>query len=73
MEDHPEFNALDALRYELPGNTFDDLVPVNDQIVAAAGGDARFGFTPVLTDKNNFQPRIGFSWNPRTSGGPFTY
>jgi hypothetical protein len=68
----PSFTLSYGLRYELPGNTFDDLIPVNDQIVAAAGGDARFGFTPVPpTDKNNFQPRIGFSWNPRTSGGLF--
>ncbi|HEY9436686.1 MAG TPA: carboxypeptidase-like regulatory domain-containing protein [Blastocatellia bacterium] len=68
----PSFTLSYGLRYELPGNTFDDLIPVNDQIVAAAGGDARFGFTPVPpTDKNNFQPRIGFSWNPRISGGPF--
>jgi hypothetical protein len=68
----PSLTLSYGLRYELPGNTFDDLVPVNDQIVAAAGGDARFGFTPVPdTDKNNFQPRVGFSWNPRTSGGPF--
>ena len=68
----PSLTLSYGLRYELPGNTFDDLVPVNDQIVAAAGGDARFGFTPVPdTDKNNFQPRVGFSWNPRISGGPF--
>ncbi|HEX2488946.1 MAG TPA: hypothetical protein VHR27_06065, partial [Blastocatellia bacterium] len=68
----PNFTLSFGLRYELPGNTFDDLVPVNDKIVAAAGGDTRFAFTPVpKTDKNNFQPRFGFSWNPRTSGGPF--
>jgi hypothetical protein len=68
----PSFTLSYGLRYELPGNTFNDLVPVNDKIVAAAGGDARFAFTPVpKTDKNNFQPRFGFSWNPRTSGGPF--
>ncbi len=68
----PSLTLSYGLRYELPGNTFDDLVPVNNQIVAAAGGDARFAFTPVpKTDKNNFQPRLGFSWNPRTSGGPF--
>jgi hypothetical protein len=68
----PTFTLSYGLRYELPGNTFNDLISVNDQIVAAAGGDARFRFTPVPdTDKNNFQPRLGFSWNPRTSGGPF--
>ena len=36
-----------GLRYELPGNNFDDLVPVNDAIVAANGNDERFRFTPV--------------------------
>lgn len=66
----PSFTLSYGLRYELPGNTFNDLVPVNDKIVAAAGGDARYRFTPVpKTDRNNFQPRIGFSWSPR-SGGP---
>jgi carboxypeptidase family protein len=66
----PSFTLSYGLRYELPGNTFNDLVPINDRIVAAAGGDARFSFTPVpRTDRNNFQPRLGFSWNPRTSGG----
>ncbi len=63
----PNFTVTYGLRYELPGNNFDDLVPVNDRIVAANGGDERFRFTPVpKADKNNFQPRIGFNWNPRT-------
>ena len=66
----PNFTLTYGLRYELPGNNFDDLVPVNDAIVAAAGNDERFRFTPVPgADKNNFQPRIGFNWNPRTEGG----
>jgi hypothetical protein len=52
----------------LPGNNFDDLVPINDRIVAANSGDERFRFTPVpKRDTNNFQPRVGFNWNPRTS------
>jgi hypothetical protein len=65
----PSFTLSYGLRYELPGNTFDDLVPVNDKIVAAAGGNNAYRFTPVPgTDTNNLQPRIGFSWNPRGSG-----
>ncbi|MGH9871532.1 MAG: carboxypeptidase regulatory-like domain-containing protein [Pyrinomonadaceae bacterium] len=68
----PNFTLTYGLRYELPGNNFDDLVPVNDRIVAANGNDERFRFTPVPgADTNNFQPRIGFNWNPRTrTGGP---
>jgi hypothetical protein len=66
------FTLTFGLRWELPGNNFDDLVPVNNRIVAANGGDERFRFTPVPgADMNNFQPRIGFNWNPRTDGtGP---
>ncbi len=66
----PNFTLTYGLRYELPGNNFDDLVPVNDRIVAANGNDERFRFTPVPPrDTNNWQPRIGFNWNPRTGGG----
>jgi hypothetical protein len=65
----PNFSLTYGLRYELPGNNFDDLVPVNDRIVAANGGDERYRFTPVPgADTNNFQPRVGFNYNPRTDG-----
>jgi hypothetical protein len=57
-----------GLRYELPGNTVDDLVAPNENIVRAAGGDPRFLFTPVpQRDTNNLQPRFGFNWNPQTA------
>jgi hypothetical protein len=63
----PNFTLTLGLRYESPGQPIGDLVAVNDKIVATAGNDERFRFTPVpKRDKNNFQPRIGFNWNPRT-------
>ncbi|MCP9493188.1 MAG: carboxypeptidase regulatory-like domain-containing protein [Pyrinomonadaceae bacterium MAG19_C2-C3] len=63
----PNFTLTYGLRYETPGNSVSDLVPVNDAIVAAAGGNENFRFTPVPErDVNNFQPRIGFNYNPRT-------
>ena len=56
-----------GLRYEAPGNALASLYPVNDAIQAANGGDPVFRFAPRPgRDLNNFQPRIGFSWNPRT-------
>jgi Carboxypeptidase regulatory-like domain/TonB-dependent Receptor Plug Domain len=59
-----------GLRYELPGNSVKSLVGVNDRIVATAGGDERFRFTPVpQRDTNNFEPRVGFNWNPHTATG----
>jgi hypothetical protein len=52
-----------GLRYELPNNSVANLVPFNDKIVAAAGGDERYRFTPVpRKDRDNFQPRLGFNW-----------
>jgi hypothetical protein len=49
-------------------------VPTNQKIVAAAGGDPRYQFTPTpKRDTNNLQPRFGFNWNPRVSGGPMAW
>jgi hypothetical protein len=56
-----------GLRYETPGNSIASLFPVNEDIVAANGGDQRFALDPKpKRDTNNFQPRVGFNWNPRT-------
>jgi hypothetical protein len=64
----PNFALTYGLRYELPGDSFSYLSPLNQRILAANGNDPRFTFTPVpQKDKNNFQPRIGFNWNPRFS------
>jgi hypothetical protein len=65
----PNFALTYGLRYETPGNSIDSLVPFSDMIVAANGNNPNFAFTPVpKRDLNNFQPRLGFNWNPRTSG-----
>ena len=56
-----------GLRYELPGNTLQSLIELNDSIVQATG-DRRYALTPVpKRDTNNFQPRLGFNWNPKTT------
>jgi len=65
----PNFSLSFGLRYETPGNSIDSLVPISDKIVAANNNNQNFAFTPVpKRDMNNFQPRFGFNWNPRTSG-----
>ncbi len=66
------FTLTLGLRYEFPGDSFSYLKEANERILAANGNDARFALTPVpKADKNNFMPRIGFNWNPRTSGKGF--
>ncbi|MGH9879807.1 MAG: TonB-dependent receptor domain-containing protein, partial [Pyrinomonadaceae bacterium] len=63
----PNFTLTYGLRWELPGQPIQDLVDFNQPVVAAAGGDPRFVVSPIPSrDKKNFQPRIGFNWNPRT-------
>ena len=63
----PNFSLTFGLRYERPGEATLSLLPANERIIDVAGGDQRFAMTPVpKIDKNNFQPRFGFNWNPRT-------
>jgi hypothetical protein len=63
----PNFALTYGLRYERPGEATLSLLPANERIVGLAGGDQRFAMSPVPhIDKNNFQPRLGFNWNPRT-------
>ena len=62
------FSLTLGLRYEWPGDSFSYLKEANRRIVALNGNDPRYALTPVPSvDKNNFMPRIGFNWNPRTS------
>ncbi|MEP6922795.1 MAG: hypothetical protein ABI967_16880, partial [bacterium] len=64
----PNLTLTFGLRYENPGQPIADLVAFNKPVVDAAGGDPRFVVGPIPPrDKNNFQPRVGFNWNPRTS------
>jgi hypothetical protein len=63
----PNFSLTYGLRYERPGEATLSLLAANERIIGLAGGDQRFALSPVpKIDKNNFQPRLGFNWNPRT-------
>ncbi len=59
-----------GLRYELPGNNIQSLIELQERILAANGNNDVYRLKPVpSTDKNNFQPRIGFNWAPVTETG----
>src|ERR1700752_4405506 len=63
----PNFTLTLGLRYENAGQPIEDLVAFNQPVLAAANNDPRFVLQPVPgRDNNNFQPRLGFNWNPRT-------
>jgi hypothetical protein len=64
----PNFTLSYGIRYEYPGDSFSYLKELNKRILAANGNNPGFAFDPVPgKDKNNFMPRIGFNWSPRTS------
>jgi hypothetical protein len=61
------FTLTLGMRYENAGQPIADLVDYNQPVLAAANNDPRFVLTPVPgRDNNNFQPRVGFNWNPQT-------
>ncbi|HKS10230.1 MAG TPA: TonB-dependent receptor, partial [Pyrinomonadaceae bacterium] len=63
----PHFTLTLGVRYENPGQPIEDLVDFNQPVLAAFNNDPRFVLTPVPgRDTNNWQPRIGFNWNPQT-------
>jgi hypothetical protein len=62
------FTLSYGVRYEYPGDSFGFLKDLNQRILAANGNNPAFALNPVPgTDTNNWMPRIGFNWNPRTS------
>jgi hypothetical protein len=64
----PDLTLNLGLRYELTGNTIQPLIELNQSILEANNNDERFRLSPVPDrDTNNFQPRVGFNWNPRTT------
>jgi hypothetical protein len=70
----PNFTLTFGLRYENPGQPIGDLVDFNQPVLAASGNDPRFRVGPIPgRDNNNFQPRLGFNWNPRHEGGPLGF
>jgi hypothetical protein len=58
-----------GVRYEYPGDQLLYLRGLNKRILAANDNDPAFRFDPdPKADINNWMPRIGISWNPRSSG-----
>ncbi|HLM58126.1 MAG TPA: carboxypeptidase regulatory-like domain-containing protein [Pyrinomonadaceae bacterium] len=67
----PNLTLTLGMRYENPGQPIGDLVDFNEPVLASVGGDVRYRVGPIPgRDNNNFQPRLGFNWNPRVEGGP---
>jgi hypothetical protein len=57
-----------GLRYELPGNNIQSLIELNERILSVNNNNQVFALSPVpKADKDNFQPRLGFNWQPTTS------
>ena len=60
-----------GLRYKRPGNAIQSLADLNEKIFARLGSQDVFRLTSTPVDHNkNFQPRFGFSWEPRPTSNP---
>ena len=65
----PDLTLLYGVRYEYPGDSFEYLRAVNQRILVANNNDSDYRFEPYpKPDMNNWMPRVGINWNPRTSG-----
>lgn len=65
----PNLTLTLGVRYEYPGDSFSYLSELNQRILAANNNNPGFIFSPVpKTDTDNWMPRVGFNWNPHTSG-----
>jgi hypothetical protein len=63
----PNFTLTYGVRYEYPGDSFSYLKDLNKRVLAANGNNQDLLYTPQPSaDTNNWMPRIGFNWNPRT-------
>lgn len=69
----PNFTLTYGIRYEVPGNPFDSLKPIDDRIVAANGNDARYSVKFPSRDTNNWQPRFGFNYRFGTGPGALRF
>ena len=57
-----------GVRYELPGNNIQSLIDLNQDILSVNNNNRVFALNPVPgTDRNNFEPRLGFNWAPNTT------
>ncbi len=64
----PNLTLSLGLRYENAGQPIQDLVEFNDPVFAASGSDPRYRVRPIPgRDTDNWEPRLGFNWNLRTS------
>ncbi|MDX2179649.1 MAG: carboxypeptidase regulatory-like domain-containing protein [Bryobacteraceae bacterium] len=57
------FTLTYGVRYESPAPPLDQLLPINDRIIAAAGGNQAYRLSAIpKRDQNNFAPRVGFNY-----------
>lgn len=67
----PNLTLTYGVRYESPGNSYTSLAELSRRIVAAAGGDQRYAYSPVpRRDTNNWAPRLGFNYRLPHASGP---
>jgi hypothetical protein len=68
----PNFTITYGVRYESPGNAFQNLADQNQKVLALNNNNPAYAYGPVPSrDTNNWAPRFGFNYRFGTANGPF--
>ncbi|MFN0100909.1 MAG: carboxypeptidase regulatory-like domain-containing protein [Bryobacteraceae bacterium] len=67
----PNFTITYGVRYESPGNVFQNLADQNQKVLALNNNNPAYAYGPVPSrDTNNWAPRFGFNYRFGTAAGP---
>lgn len=68
------FTLTYGIRYESPGNPFQNLADQNQRVLELNNNNPAYAYTPVpARDTNNWAPRVGFNYRIGSADGPMRW
>ena len=70
----PNFTVTYGIRFETPGDPVQNLAALSQRIAGFYNNDPRYLLSPIPNrDRNNWAPRVGFSWRLGEAAGPLHF